>query len=60
VIEAFMLDHGLRPVDSESVPAYLVNLGCLLALTIPVAIASWHWLERPVLALARRSGGRRQ
>ncbi len=60
VIEAFMLDHGLRPVDSESVPAYLVNLCCLLALTVPLAIASWHWLERPALALARRSGSRRQ
>lgn len=56
VIEAFMLKHGLRPIDSESIPAYVVNLCCLMVLTIPLALASWHWLERPALALARRAG----
>jgi len=57
VIEAFMLAHGLRPIDSESIPAYLVNLVCLLGLTVPLALASWHWLERPAVALARRAAG---
>ena len=56
VIEQFMLAHGLRPIASESIPAYLVNLLCLAALTVPLAIASWHWLERPSVALARRLG----
>jgi peptidoglycan/LPS O-acetylase OafA/YrhL len=56
VIEAFMLKHGLRPIDSESIPAYVVNLCCLMVLTIPLALASWHWLERPAVALARRAG----
>jgi peptidoglycan/LPS O-acetylase OafA/YrhL len=55
VIESFMLAHGLRPIDNESIPAYLLNCGCLLALTAPLALASWHWLERPAMALARRS-----
>jgi len=56
VIESFMLAHGLRPIQSESIPAYLVNTACLTALTVPLAIASWHWVERPAMALARRTG----
>lgn len=55
VVEQLMLDHGLRPIDSESIPAYIVNVAVLMAVTVPLAMASWHWLERPAIALARRA-----
>jgi peptidoglycan/LPS O-acetylase OafA/YrhL len=58
VIEAFMLKHGIAPVDDDTVFGYAVNLICLLAVTAPVALASWRWLERPAIRAARRAGSR--
>jgi peptidoglycan/LPS O-acetylase OafA/YrhL len=60
VIEAFMFAHGISPVANDTIFGYAVNLVCLLALTVPVAVASWHWLEQPAVRLGRRAGeGRR-
>jgi peptidoglycan/LPS O-acetylase OafA/YrhL len=52
VIEALLLHHGWAPVTSDSLPAFALNTVVLGLLTVPVAIASWRWLERPALALA--------
>jgi peptidoglycan/LPS O-acetylase OafA/YrhL len=56
VIEAFMLAHGLAPVTDDTVLGYATNLACLALLTAPLALASWRWLERPALRIARRMG----
>jgi peptidoglycan/LPS O-acetylase OafA/YrhL len=57
VVASFMLAHGLEPMHRDTLAAYLVNLIVLCAVTIPLALASWRWLEQPAIALARRLGG---
>lgn len=39
--------------------APLLNIALALPVTLLLAVASWHWIERPALALARRPGARK-
>lgn len=54
VIEDFMLAHGLIPVADDRLLGYLVNLACLAALTIPLALLSWRLLEQPAIQFSKR------
>jgi peptidoglycan/LPS O-acetylase OafA/YrhL len=53
VIEAFLIRHGLVPARSDTLVAFVLHTAFLAALTVPVAFASWRWLEQPALRLAR-------
>ena len=44
------------PLAGSGLTAYLAHLGLLLGVTLPLAAASWHLLERPAIALGRRLG----
>jgi peptidoglycan/LPS O-acetylase OafA/YrhL len=57
VVEGLLERLGLVPVARDTLPAFLVNTLVLALLTIPLAVASWHWLERPLVGLA---AGRRR
>jgi peptidoglycan/LPS O-acetylase OafA/YrhL len=52
--------RDLVPLRHDAVGPYAVHLAFLAALTIPLALASWHWLERPSMRLARTLGTRWQ
>jgi peptidoglycan/LPS O-acetylase OafA/YrhL len=54
VISAFMLREGLAPWAHNTLGAFVVNSGCLTALTVALALVSWRWLERPAIELARQ------
>ena len=43
---------ALVPVPDDTLPAFAVHVIVLMALTIPLALASWRWLERPLLRAA--------
>lgn len=58
VIEAFMLREGLVPAGRNTLGAFALNTACLVAVTIPVALLSWRWLERPAIAFGRGLGER--
>jgi peptidoglycan/LPS O-acetylase OafA/YrhL len=45
-------------VARDTLPAFLINTLVVALLTIPLALASWHWLERPLAGLAARRGRR--
>jgi peptidoglycan/LPS O-acetylase OafA/YrhL len=42
----------LVPLPHGGVLAYAVHIVFLVALTVPLALASWRWLERPLIGLA--------
>jgi peptidoglycan/LPS O-acetylase OafA/YrhL/SAM-dependent methyltransferase len=56
VVALVMARHGLVPVHSDSFGGYVANTAVLAAVTIPLALASWRWLEQPAIALGRRLG----
>jgi peptidoglycan/LPS O-acetylase OafA/YrhL/SAM-dependent methyltransferase len=58
VVEAFLLRHGISPIPHDTAVAYAVNTAFLVALTVPLALASWRWLEQPSIELGRRLGKR--
>jgi peptidoglycan/LPS O-acetylase OafA/YrhL len=57
-IADFLSRHGLSPIPDDTVPAFVVNFGLLAGLTVPLALASWYWLERPAIGLGRALGER--
>ncbi len=50
--------HGLAPIHRDTLAAYVVNTAVLGAITIPLALLSWRWLEQPMIGLGRRLGRR--
>lgn len=60
VIAALLLREGLSPLPRDTVVAFVLHLAVLSALTVPLALLSWRWLEQPAIGLARRLGQRRQ
>jgi peptidoglycan/LPS O-acetylase OafA/YrhL len=44
----------LIPLHEDTALAFFVHLAFLLALTIPLAMASWRWLEQPCIRLSGR------
>jgi peptidoglycan/LPS O-acetylase OafA/YrhL len=52
VIAALLVSAGLVPIVHNTLVAFVVNTAVLAALTIPLALASWRWLERPAIELA--------
>jgi len=49
----------LVPVRDGGLLGMIANVALLLGLTLPLAAASWHLLERPAMELARRGRSRR-
>jgi peptidoglycan/LPS O-acetylase OafA/YrhL len=50
---ASALEHlGWAPVPHDTLAGFIVNTAVLAALTIPLALASWRWLEQPAMRLA--------
>ncbi len=56
VIESLLLRHGLAPAHRNTIAAFVLNTMTLAALTIPLAILSWHCLELPLIRRAKRAG----
>lgn len=54
VVAGLLTRWGLVPVAHDTLAAFVVNALVLALLTIPLALASWHWLERPLVELAAR------
>ncbi|MGH2867677.1 MAG: acyltransferase family protein [Solirubrobacteraceae bacterium] len=54
VIETALAHAGLVPWPHDTLSAFVVHAVALAALTIPAALASWRWFERPILACATR------
>jgi peptidoglycan/LPS O-acetylase OafA/YrhL len=48
----------LVPLPSGGLIAFVVHVVFLTALTVPVAMASWRWLERPMIGLSSRLSDR--
>jgi peptidoglycan/LPS O-acetylase OafA/YrhL len=57
VVESLLIRTGLVPDGHDTLPAFAVNTGVLALLTVPLAVASWRWLERPLIGLAARRRG---
>jgi peptidoglycan/LPS O-acetylase OafA/YrhL len=58
VILTFLLGHSsVIPAPDTSAPAFVVHVAFLAALTVPLALISWSWLERPAIELSRRLSG---
>lgn len=53
VIAVALVRLGLVPLAHDTVIAFAVHVLVLAALTVPAALASWRWLEAPVVAWAR-------
>jgi peptidoglycan/LPS O-acetylase OafA/YrhL len=54
------LEHlGWAPVPHDTLAGFLVNTAVLAALTIPLALASWRWLERPLMRMGSSRIGAR-
>jgi peptidoglycan/LPS O-acetylase OafA/YrhL len=51
VVAGLLTQAGLVPVGHDTLPAFLVNVLVLALLTVPLALASWQWLERPLVDL---------
>lgn len=59
VLLTFLLDHSsLVPLRSTGAGAFAVHIVFLAALTIPLGLASWRWLEQPAIRLSRSLGER--
>jgi peptidoglycan/LPS O-acetylase OafA/YrhL len=61
VIGDILLNTGadvLIPLPHGGFVAFIVHVAFLSALTIPVALASWRWFERPMLDVASRLSDR--
>lgn len=56
VVGAFLLHEDLVPIPHDTLAAFVVNTATLAAVTIPLALISWRWVERPTIELARRLG----
>jgi peptidoglycan/LPS O-acetylase OafA/YrhL len=55
VLLTLFLDHrGAVPARTTSTAAYALHIALLAAVTVPLAIISWRWLEQPLIALGRR------
>jgi peptidoglycan/LPS O-acetylase OafA/YrhL len=54
-VELFLRD-GVLPAHRDTVFAFATNTALIAAVTIPVALASWRWFERPLVELSRRLG----
>ncbi len=55
VVLEFLLHHpSLIPFRDTSPAAFALHAGYTAALTIPLALASWRWLERPLIQLGRQ------
>jgi peptidoglycan/LPS O-acetylase OafA/YrhL/SAM-dependent methyltransferase len=52
LIEALLVKLAAVPVAGDGAGAFAVNAAVLAGLTIPLALASWRWLERPAIAMA--------
>ena len=52
VVADLLTRLGLVPVAHDTLLAFVVNTLVLALLTVPLALASWHWLERPLVELA--------
>jgi peptidoglycan/LPS O-acetylase OafA/YrhL len=60
LLYALISPHGDRfvPMPHGGLLAYIVHIAFLTALTVPLAMASWRWLEAPLIARASRLGER--
>ncbi|MGB9184386.1 MAG: acyltransferase family protein [Solirubrobacteraceae bacterium] len=58
VIEAALVRAGLVAMPRDTAGAFVVHALVLAVMTIPVALASWRWFERPILAFASQGHGR--
>lgn len=57
VIVAFLVAHpALIPWRDRSPWAFAGHVALLAVLTVPLALASWRWLERPIVTVSRRYG----
>jgi peptidoglycan/LPS O-acetylase OafA/YrhL len=59
ILDTYLLTHGghsLVLLPHRGGWPYLVHVATLAAPTIPLAILSWHWLEKPALRLAGTLG----
>jgi peptidoglycan/LPS O-acetylase OafA/YrhL len=54
VVAALLVKAGWVPDGHDTLVAFAVNLVVLAALTIPLALVSWRWFERPFLDAAGR------
>ncbi len=54
VLAALLTRLSLVPDAHDTLLAFVVNTVFLALLTIPLALASWRWLERPLVELAAR------
>jgi peptidoglycan/LPS O-acetylase OafA/YrhL len=62
VLLTFLLSpHGraLVPLPYDGLGAFAVHVAFLTALTIPLAIVSWRWLELPLIRVGRALGAGR-
>ena len=57
VLEAFLLSPSgdqFIPLPHGGLLAFVVHVAFLAALTIPIALVSWTWFERPMIGLGSR------
>ena len=53
------LEHpGAIPARTTSLAAFALHIAVLTAVTVPLAIISWRWFERPLIGLSRRPARR--
>jgi peptidoglycan/LPS O-acetylase OafA/YrhL len=52
VVAALLTRLSVVPDGHDAVIAFLLDTAVLAVLTIPVALVSWRWLERPLVELA--------
>jgi peptidoglycan/LPS O-acetylase OafA/YrhL len=48
----FMADHGLAFQTTRDLWSWVGNTALVLMLTLPFAVVSWHFVERPAIAWA--------
>ncbi|HEY3728267.1 MAG TPA: acyltransferase [Solirubrobacteraceae bacterium] len=54
VVESLLVQAGLIPDGHDTLAAFAINTAVLGLLTVPLAMASWRWLERPLIGRAAR------
>ncbi len=57
VVLAFMYEHWI-PLPEQGLGAYLVHFIVLAGIAIVIALASWRFLEEPLIRRARAVGRR--